>query len=154
YTVSNYAPFFPIFAEEESSTSTGAGRTEVYRLTSEDLAALRDSLDDLDNLSYYFPYYRNTNDSHCLTVTGLDDVGASQLEFIGAFQDDPSAATWSGTEIDAADGTMTYKGFIEHVLDDSAPMQSYYEGTCEGRFQVCALDCDSYDAAMCEAAVQ
>ncbi|MEM7437559.1 MAG: pectin acetylesterase-family hydrolase, partial [Myxococcota bacterium] len=47
YTVSNYAPFFPIFAEEESSTSTGAGRTEVYRLTSEDLAALRDSLDDL-----------------------------------------------------------------------------------------------------------
>ncbi|MEM7136287.1 MAG: pectin acetylesterase-family hydrolase [Myxococcota bacterium] len=150
YTVSIYSPFFPIFAEEESSVGTGAGRTEIYRLTSEDLEALRAGLDELDNLSYYIPYYRNTNDSHCLTVTGLDDVGASQLEFIGAFQEDPSAATWSGTEI----GTMTYKGFIEHVLDDSAPMQSYYEGTCEGRFQVCALDCDSYDAVMCEAAVQ
>ena len=150
----SYESFFPIFAEEESSVDTGPGRTEIYRLASEDLAALRDRLDDFDNLAYYMPYYRNTNTSHCLTVTGLEDVGSSELDFINEFQQDPSAATWAGTEIETEDGTVTFKGFIEHVLDDSTPLQSRYEGTCEGRFQVCALDCDTYDAAMCEAAVQ
>jgi hypothetical protein len=49
---------------------------------------------------------------------------------------------------------VTYKDFIEALLDDTAPLESYYEGTCEGKFQVCALDCDAYDELMCEAAVQ
>ena len=100
------------------------------------------------------PYYRNTNTSHCLTVTGLEDVGNSELEFISAFVDDPSTSTWAGTEIETDDGVVTYKDFIERLLDDSAPLESYYEGTCEGRFQVCALDCEAYDEVMCEAAVQ
>jgi hypothetical protein len=100
------------------------------------------------------PYYRNTNTSHCLTVTGLEDVGSSELEFIGAFTEDPSTATWTGTEIETDAGTVTYKDFIEELLDDSAPLESYYEGSCEGKFQVCALDCEAYDEVMCEAAVQ
>lgn len=154
YTVAIYAPLSPILGDEATSPSTGPGRTEVYRLTSEDLSVLRDDLDEVDNLAYYIPYFRNTNDSHCLTVTGLDDVGDSALAFIGAFQDDPSTATWSGTEIETPSGTVTYKDFIEEVLDDSAALRSYYEGTCEGRFQVCALDCDAYDQVMCAEAVQ
>ena len=48
---------------------------------------------------------------------------------------------------------MTYKDFIETLLDDTAPLESYYEGTCEGKFQVCALDCAAYDELMCEEAV-
>ncbi len=154
FTVHSYEDVFPMFAEEVSSVDTGAGRTEIYRLASEDLAALRAQFDGFDNLAYYMPYYRNTNDSHCLTVTGLEDVGASALEFLGLFQDDPSAATWAGTEIETDEGTVTFKDYIEHVIDDSAPLQSHYEGTCEGRFQVCALDCATYDAVMCEAVVQ
>jgi hypothetical protein len=154
FTVAVYESSFPIFSEEETGVDTGPGRTEIYRLASEDLEALRDRLDDLDNLAYYMPYYRNTNTSHCLTVTGLEDVGNSELDFLAAFLADPSAATWSGTEIETDDGIVTYKDFIEQVLDDSAPLNSYYEGTCEGKFQVCALDCDAYDAVMCESAVQ
>jgi hypothetical protein len=100
------------------------------------------------------PYYRNTNTSHCLTVTGLEDVGNSDLDFLALFQEDPSTATWTGTGIDTEDGTVTYKDFIEQLLDDSAPLESHYEGTCEGKFQVCALDCEAYDALMCETAVQ
>lgn len=153
FTVATYESAFPIFSEPESSVNTGAGRTEIYRLASEDLEALRAQLDGLDNLAYYMPYYRNTNTSHCLTVTGLEDVGSSELQFISAFQEDPSSATWSGTEIETEGGTVTYKDFIETLLDDSAPLQSYYEGTCEGRFQVCALDCDAYDELACEEAV-
>ena len=68
--------------------------------------------------------------------------------------DDPSTATWTGTEIETDDGTVTYKDFIETLLDDTAPLESYYEGTCEGKFQVCALDCAAYDELMCEEAVQ
>ena len=154
YTVATYEGAFPIFSEEGSTVDTGPGRTEIYRLTSEDLESLRARLDDLDNLAYYMPYYRNTNTSHCLTVTGLEDVGNSELEFLGLFQTDPSAATWSGTEIETDAGTVTYKDFIEQLLDDSVPQQSYYEGTCEGKYEVCALDCEAYDAVMCEAAVQ
>ena len=56
--------------------------------------------------------------------------------------------------IETDDGVVTYKDFIERLLDDSAPLESYYEGTCEGKFQVCALDCDAYDDLMCEEAVQ
>ena len=154
FTVATYAPAFPIFSEPGSSPDTGAGRTEIYRLASEDLETLRAQLDGLENLAYYMPYYRNTNTSHCLTVTGLEDVGNSELEFISAFVDDPSTSTWAGTEIETEEGIVTYKDFIERLLDDSAPLESYYEGTCEGRFQVCALDCEAYDEVMCEAEVQ
>jgi hypothetical protein len=151
-TVNSYEDFFPIFAQPESSVDTAAGRTEIYRLASEDLAALRARLDELENFAYYMPYYRNTNDSHCLTVTGLDDVGSSPLDFLSLFESDPSTATWSGTEIEK--DAVTFKDQIENVLDDSAPLQSHYEGTCEGKFQVCARDCKAtYDAAMCEAVV-
>ena len=153
FTVASYEKVFPIFSEPETSVNTGAGRTEIYRMASEDLEALRDQLDGIDNLAYYMPYYRNTNTSHCLTVTGLEDIGTSELDFLTAFQEDRSAATWVGTEIETTTGTTTFKDFIEQVLDDDAPLQSQYEGTCEGRFQVCALDCDAYDAAMCEAEV-
>jgi len=146
FTVTTYQP--------ESSADTGAGRTEIYRLASEDFETLRAQLDGLDNLAYYMPYYRNTNNSHCLTVTGLEDVGNSDFDFLGLFTEDPSTATWSGTEIETENGTVTYKDFIEQLLDDSAPLESYYEGTCEGKFQVCALDCDAYDEVMCESAVQ
>lgn len=152
-TVNSYEDFFPIFAQPESSVNTAAGRTEIYRLATDDLAALRAQLDEIDNFAYYMPYYRNTNDSHCLTVTGLEDVGSSALDFISAFQSDPSAATWAGTEIETNAGTVTFKDQIENVLDDSAPLQSHYEGPCEGKYQVCALDCDAYDPAMCVAVV-
>ncbi len=135
-------------------SNTGPGRTEIYRSASEDFETLRAQIDTLDNLVYYMPNYRNTNDSHCLTVTGLEDVGNSDLAFLTLFEQDPSTATWSGTEIETDDGTVTYKDFIETLLDDEAPLASYYEGTCEGKFQVCALDCETYDAVMCEAAVQ
>ena len=118
----------------ELSRDTGPGRTEIYRLASEDLEALRAQLDGLDNLAYYMPYYRNTNTSHCLTVTGLEDVGNSELDFLGLFLEDPSTATWTGTEIETENGTVTYKDFIEQLLDDSAPLESHYEGTCEGKF--------------------
>lgn len=123
-------------------------------MASEDLEALRAQLDGLDNIAYYMPYYRNTNTSHCLTVTGLEDIGNSELEFLNAFQQDRSAATWVGTEIETADGTMTFKDFIEQVLDEDAPLESQYEGTCEGRFQSCALDCEAYDAVMCDEVAQ
>jgi len=154
FTVAVYQGAFPIFSDPATSVNTGAGRTEIYRLASEDLEALRLQLDEIDNLAYYIPYYRNTNTSHCLTVTGLEDVGSSELDFINAFQEDPSTATWTGTEIETDGGTVTYKDFIEDLLDESAPLESYYEGTCEGKFQVCAIDCAAYDERMCEAAVE
>jgi hypothetical protein len=154
FTVAVYENAFPIFSQPETSVHTGAGRTEIYRLASEDFQSLRARVDEIDNLVYYMPYYRNTNTSHCLTVTGLEDVGSSDLDFLALFNQDPSAATWAGTEIATADGTVTYKDFIERILDDSAPLQSYYEGTCEGKFQVCALDCAAYDQVMCESVAE
>ncbi|MGB5367387.1 MAG: hypothetical protein WBN14_14095 [Polyangiales bacterium] len=52
FPVATYESVFPTFSEEGSTVDTGAGRTEIYRLTSEDLESLRARLDDLDNLAY------------------------------------------------------------------------------------------------------
>ena len=41
--------------------------------------------------------------------------------------EDASAATWTGTEIDTATGVVTYKDFIQTLLDDDAPLERYYE---------------------------
>ena len=152
-TLNNYETFFDFF--DENGTETAAGRTEVYRLFTEDLEALRAQFDGQDNLAYYIPFYRDTNSSHCLTVAGFEDFdGETELDRISSFalaflQD--ANAVWKGTEIESA--AMDLRSYIEHLLDDNQPLQSHFEEECEGRYQVCSLECDAYSKPLCEDAV-
>ncbi len=140
---------------DDNGTETAAGRTEVYRLFTEDLEALRAQFDEHENLGYYIPFYRNTNSSHCLTVAGFEDFdGETETDRIAAFalaylQD--ANAVWKGTEIESA--SMNLRGYIEQLLDDDEPLQSHFEEACEGRYEVCSLECEAYDELLCEDAV-
>ncbi len=84
-------------------------REEIYRLWWEDTQDLVATYDTRDNLAYYIPFWRELNDSHCLTL----------LE-------------WAGTEIEE-DG-VDFHGYLEEVLDDSVPLTSHLEEAREGPY--------------------
>jgi len=143
-----FVDFFDFF--ETNGPETAAGRTEVYRLSSEDFAGLRADFDTQPNLAYYLPYYRTTFNSHCLTTAPFEDFD-SLLAFGAALLLDPADALWKGTEIEASGTTL--QSYLEHLLNDDEELRSYFETECEGRFQVCALDCATYDEDLCVAEV-
>lgn len=125
-------------------------RTAIYRLWWDDVELLRQQYDapGSDNLAYFLPFYRETNDSHCVTVPGFEDVPPENLAQL--FLTDPATLSWAGSEIEA-DG-MNIRDFVDHLLSDD-PLQSHFEEDGEGRFLACTPDPDDFDAAACQAAV-
>jgi hypothetical protein len=120
-------------------------RAAVHQLWWDDIELLRAQYDAADNLAYYLPFYRTTNSSHCVSVPGFEDVPLG--EALDLFQNDFGTLAWLGSEI----GDMNLRDFVEELLDDDTPLQSYIEETGEGPFVPCAPD--SFDAEQCEAAV-
>jgi hypothetical protein len=120
-------------------------RAAVYSLLWDDQALLREQYDAVDNLAYYLPFYRTTNDSHCVSVPGFEDVSLG--EALDLFQNDFGALAWLGSEI----GDVNLRDFVEHLLDDETPLQSYLEEETEGPYVPCTPD--SFDGSGCQAAV-
>ena len=91
--------------------------------------------------------------SHLLLVTvsanqNIRPVGEVSLaEALNLFQNDFATLAWLGSEI----GDMNLRDFVDHLLDDSEPLQSYIEEDGEGPYVPCTPD--SFDADGCEAAV-
>ncbi|MBK8170760.1 MAG: pectin acetylesterase [Sandaracinaceae bacterium] len=77
-------------------------KEEIHRLFWEDTQSLTAQYDSRENLSYYIPYYREYNDSHCVTILGF---GGTEIE---------------ESRVDAAD-------YIRNLLDNNVPQQSYVE---------------------------
>jgi hypothetical protein len=80
-----------------------------------------------------------------VTVPGFEDV--SLLEALDLFQNDFGALAWIGSEI----GDMNLRDYVEHLLDDEQPLQSYFEQESEGPYVPCSPA--AFDADACEAAV-
>jgi len=120
-------------------------RAAVYDLLWDDQALLREQYDAKDNLSYYMPFWRNTNSSHCVSIPGFEDVPLA--EALDLFQNDFGMLAWVGSEI----GDMNLRDFVEELLDDEVPLQGYLEEESEGPYVPCAPD--SLDTDACEAAV-
>ncbi len=78
----------------------GIDEEGIHQKFWEDTLVLMEQYDQQDNLAYYLPYFRNINDSHCATIIdfGLTDIGES-----------------------------TVGSFIEMVIDDSQPLQSFVD---------------------------
>jgi hypothetical protein len=78
----------------------GIDQEGVHQKFWEDTELLMNQYDSRENLAYYLPYFRDINDSHCASILdfGLTDIGDLQLG-----------------------------DFIEMVLDDSQPMQSFVD---------------------------
>lgn len=120
-------------------------RAGVYQLWWDDTALLRAQYDSTDNLGYYMPFYRTTNSSHCVTVPGFEDVSLG--EALDLFQNDFGTLAWLGSEI----GDMNLRDYVEHLLSDEEPLESFFEEDGEGPYVACTPD--SFDAEGCEAAV-
>ena len=127
-----------------------ADRAVVYQLWWDDTDLLRAQFDTASNLAYFLPYYRTTNSSHCVGVAGFEDVPLTAA--VSAFlSGDISSFAWAGTDLMTAGGPLDYRDFVEHVLDDNASLESYFEDTPEGPFVACTPA--SLDETACEAAV-
>ncbi|MCA9635432.1 MAG: hypothetical protein KC420_05295 [Myxococcales bacterium] len=72
-----------------------------------DSALLTEQYDEHENLAYYIPYWREFNDSHCLGIVSYLDTDIPELD-------------------------MTLPGFIDQLLDDDAPLESYEESDQPG----------------------
>ncbi len=120
-------------------------RASVYSLWWDDTALLRTQYDSKSNLGYYIPFYRTTNDSHCVTIPGFEEFSLS--EALDLFQNDFGTLAWAGSEI----GTMNLRDYVEHLLNDDEPLESHFEEDGEGKFLPCTPA--AFDAAACEAAV-
>lgn len=78
-------------------------KDEILAMWWDDTQKLMAQFDTRDNLSYYIPYWRAFNDSHC-TIIGI---------------------SYDGTEIQEAGVDLS--NYIDHVLDDEQPMESWLE---------------------------
>ncbi|MCA9707668.1 MAG: hypothetical protein KDK70_17595 [Myxococcales bacterium] len=83
-------------------------KAQILDMWWDDTQKLMTQFDTRDNLSYYIPYWREFNDSHC-TIIGL---------------------SYQGTEIQEAG--VDLQDYIEHVLDDDTPLQSWLESEQPG----------------------
>lgn len=131
--------------------NVAADRTGIHTAWWDDIALLREQYDapGRDNLGYYIPFYRNSNDSHCVTIPGFDDVDPDQL--VTLFLNDFGTLAWAGSEIEAEG--MNMRDYVDHLLSDE-PLQSYFEEDGEGPFVPCTPNPDDFDADACEAVVE
>jgi hypothetical protein len=82
-------------------------KDEIHAMFWQDTQNLVAMYDTRDNLGYYIPYFREFNDSHCTSVLG-----------------------YGGTDI--AESGVDLLAYIQNLLDDSAPLQSYLESPQPG----------------------
>ncbi|MFZ1866643.1 MAG: pectin acetylesterase-family hydrolase [Polyangiales bacterium] len=122
-------------------------RAAIYSLWWDDTALLRAQYDDKSNLGYYIPFYRTTNDSHCVTIPGLEEFGLG--EALNLFENDFATLAWAGSEI----GDTSLRDYVENLLNDDEPLESFFEEDAEGPYVSCTPTPADFDAGACEAAV-
>ncbi|MBW2720534.1 MAG: hypothetical protein JRD94_18955 [Deltaproteobacteria bacterium] len=122
-------------------------RTGIHTAWWNDIALLRAQYDapGRDNLSYFIPFWRQTNSSHCVTIPGLEENPPLLL------LDNFAELAWDGTEIDTDDGEMNIHDYATHLLSDD-PLKSYFEEEGEGPYVPCTPG-DSHDETACMSAV-
>lgn len=156
FSLYSYERFYELDGED-IMPYTGAGlgldqhnslnRAAVHSLFWDDIPLLRDLAATKSNLGYYIPFYRDTNSSHCVTIPGFEDVPLE--EALVLFLNDFGTLAWKGSEIEADD--IDLRDYVEHLLNDDEPLESYFEDDAEGHYLACAPD--TYNASDCEAAV-
>jgi len=82
-------------------------KAEIHEMFWQDTQNLIAQYDTRDNLGYYLPYFREFNDSHCVSVLG-----------------------YGGTDI--AESDVDLYQYVQNLLDDSVPLQSFLESPQPG----------------------
>jgi hypothetical protein len=108
FSLYSYERFFP-----------GISEAEVHAKWSGELDTLLETYATRANLSYYVPYFRSDNCSHCVTIPPIghpDDVILS--------------TPWLGTDIEQEH--INLRDYIELLIDDKRPLRSYREAVQSG----------------------
>lgn len=132
-------------------------RADIYSLWWDDTDLLRGQYDAVDNLGYYLPFYRDTNDSHCVTIPGFADASTAELLDAVSYlssngeMGSAEAVAWAGSDMNVGEEVMNLRDYVDHLLDDDTPLQSFFEDDGEGQYVDCTPG--SYDEEACMTAV-
>lgn len=140
YSLYSYITFHEGFNDYRARTSSDA--KTIYEFWKKDNDALVEVLEELPNFTYYMPFWRKTNDSHCISLIGIEDLpGVDEdpvsafLEFIG----NPPAHYYSGTEIEHDGKVWNYGDHVRDVMYSENPT-SIFELNGEGPRMSCTPD--------------
>lgn len=103
YSLYSYERFFP-----------GSDEARIHELWSGELTKLLETYRTRPNLSYYVPYFRRDNCSHCVSIPPIGhDTNTILME------------PWLGTEIEQEQ--LTLRDYLELLIDDARPLKNYRE---------------------------
>ena len=137
YSLYSYTSFYGLTARARSA----AERAVIYEYWRDDNDLLVDLLEELPNMAYYMPFWRRTNDSHCISLAGFQDADPSGDELLGilAMINDP-LKFYAGTEIEVDGQVLTYRDHVINVLNDDEELVSVFELDGEGPYLECTPD--------------
>lgn len=123
YSLYSYTSFYG----HETRANNAADAKAIYQYWYDDNNNLIDRLDQLDNFGYYMPYWRRTNDSHCISIVGVEDIdkkNGDEVAGLLGLMNDPYKNYYAGTEIPYGDGKDEYYNYRDvavNLLDNSQP---------------------------------
>lgn len=125
----NYSLYsYTSFNNMSSRARSAAEAKDIYQFWEDDNSNLIELLEPLPNFSTYMPYWRKTNDSHCISLIGINDAAPSGDELDGLIQivGNPIEKFYAGTEIFEGEDTYTYRDHVVEVItaDDNASIHS------------------------------
>jgi hypothetical protein len=121
-------------------------RNAVHTLFWDDIDLFTSLAETKPNFGYFIPFYRETNNSHCVTVPGLEELPLEDA--LTLYLTDFGSLAWLGSEI----GDTNIHDFVDALLDDEVPIHSAFEGESEGHYAACAPG-NGYSEAACRDAV-
>jgi len=109
YSLYSYQRFFP-----------GSTEADIHAKWWLDLQETIKVYDSVPNLSYYFPFFRSDNCSHCVSIPPIGNPPLEPLD-VQKVENTP----WSGTEI--PEMQIDLKQFSIDLLDDKKSLKSYVQ---------------------------
>lgn len=147
YSLYSYTSFNGLDSRAQSPEAAA----DIYRYWKEDNDALVDLIDELPNFSHYMPFWRRTNDSHCISLAGIEDIDPNGDDLKGLLKLIKDASVyWSGTEINDDGTEYTYRDHIIDVLNLAGTPVSRFELDGEGPRMHCTPD--YFNEALCACA--
>ncbi len=117
YSLYSYQRFFP-----------GSTEADIHKKWMQDITAIIPTYDAEKNMAYYFPFFRQDNCSHCVSIPPIGDPPAIPTD-----QNLALGMPWQGSEI-KEDMNIDLKAFTTTLLDDTKPLKSYIEKAQNGAF--------------------
>lgn len=123
YSLYSYTSFYGL----DTRANNAEDAKKIYQYWHDDNNNLIDRLDTLDNFGYYMPYWRRTNDSHCISIVGVEDIDAKEgdeVKGLMGLMSDPVKNYYAGTKIEYGDGAdefYTYRDVGYNLLDNEQP---------------------------------